>query len=365
VGGRAELKGGLCRSPGFLLCSHSLPPSYSPPMPFLTEVHFQNYRSFLDAKCRLSPVTAVIGANNAGKSNFLRGLGLCVASSGLPGVAADGSRNCHRSRSLIEDKTEILLSSPHGQMQIDYLHGDTVGSFGTNGGVGLSTCGLYRLNADQIGAAESDTERPIVHTSGEGVTRVLQWLSLKKKRSFLALEEEFQKFVPEIEELTFERADQGKWFLQVKERGIEALASLSEMSEGTRTILALLTILYQPNRPDLILLEDIEHAIHPRGLKPLVEKMRRISKEHGVQIIFTTQSPYVLDAFQEPEHWDAVVIVEKKDGVSTLTNARERLVALGYEREMDKVPLGDLWYSGLLGGVAGPNELWDEKEPKS
>lgn len=43
-------------------------------MPFLTEVHFQNYRSFLDAKCRLSPVTLVIGANNAGKSNFLRGI---------------------------------------------------------------------------------------------------------------------------------------------------------------------------------------------------------------------------------------------------------------------------------------------------
>ena len=43
-------------------------------MPALTEVHFQNYRSFLDAKCRLSPVTVVIGANNAGKSNFLRGI---------------------------------------------------------------------------------------------------------------------------------------------------------------------------------------------------------------------------------------------------------------------------------------------------
>ena len=43
-------------------------------MPFLTKVHFQNYRSFLDAKCRLRPVTLVIGANNAGNSNFLRNL---------------------------------------------------------------------------------------------------------------------------------------------------------------------------------------------------------------------------------------------------------------------------------------------------
>jgi predicted ATPase len=126
-------------------------------------------------------------------------------------------------------------------------------------------------------------------------------------------------------------------------------------------VLALLAIIHQPNPPELILLEDIEHAIHPRGLKPLVETMRRISDEHKVQFIFTTQSPYVLDAFQDPKYWDDVVIVEKKDGVSTLTNAKERLVALGYEKEMEKMPLGDLWYSGLLGGIANPPPMWDKK----
>ncbi len=250
-------------------------------------------------------------------------------------------------------------------MRIEYLHGEMIGSYGVTGGVGFANYGLYKLNADLIGVAESDTERPMVHSTGEGVTRVLQWLSLKKKKAFQLIEEEFQKFVPEIEELTFERADQGKWYLQVKERGIESQASLCEMSEGTRTILALLTIIHQPHRPELILLEDIEHAIHPRGLAPLIETIRRISAEHGVQFIMTTQSPYVLDCFQKHEFWDDVVIVEKRDGVSTLTNAKDRLVALGYEREMDKVPLGDLWFSGLLGGVAGPNEMWDElPEPK-
>lgn len=93
-----------------------------------------------------------------------------------------------------------------------------------------------------------------------------------------------------------------------------------------------MTVLHQPNRPELILLEDIEHAIHPRGLAPLVETMRAISREHGVQFIFTAQSPYVPDCFQAKEHWADVVIVEKKDGVSRLTTAAERLVALGYER---------------------------------
>lgn len=330
-------------------------------MPFLTEVHFQNYRSFLDAKCRLSRVTLAIGANNAGKSNFLRGIGLGIASSAvLPGLAGEGNRSCHRSRSLSEDVTEIKLNGTGGNLRIEYLHGEVVGSYGVSGGVGLPNCALYKLNADLIGIAESDTERPMVHSNGEGVTRVLQWLSLKKKKAFQLIEEEFQKFVPEIEELTFERADQGKWYLQVKERGIESQASLSEMSEGTRTILALLTIIHQPNRPELILLEDIEHAIHPRGLAPLIETIRRISAEHGVQFIMTTQSPYVLDCFQKKEFWADVVIVEKKDGVSRVANMDERLGRLGYEQEMDKMPLGDLWYSGLMGGVANPPPIWDK-----
>ncbi|MES2706580.1 MAG: AAA family ATPase [Verrucomicrobiota bacterium] len=198
------------------------------------------------------------------------------------------------------------------------------------------------------------------------MTRVLQLLSLKYRKTFRKLEEEFQQHLQEVEELTFERAEQGKWFIQVIEKGFKDPVSLSELSEGSRTILALLTILYQPNRPELILIEDIEHAIHPRGLKPMLETIRRISREHGVQIIMTTQSPYVLDCFQQKEFWADVVIVEKTAGVSRLTNADERLVALGYDEEkMETVSLGDLWFSGLLGGVAGPNELWDEPSSES
>lgn len=220
---------------------------------------------------------------------------------------------------------------------------------------------IYSLDAAAIGGTEKDSERPFVHSNGEGMTRVLQLLSLKQRKNFQKLEEEFQTYLPEVEELTFERAEQGKWFIQVAEKGFKDPVSLSELSEGSRTILALLTILYQPNRPELILFEDIEHAIHPRGLRPMLETIRRISKEHGVQVIMTTQSPYVLDCFQDKEFWADVVIVEKTDGVSRLTNANERLVALGYDEEkMETVSLGDLWYSGLLGGVAGPNELWDE-----
>ena len=173
--------------------------------------------------------------------------------------------------------------------------------------------------------------------------------------------EEFRKFLPEVEQLVIEHNTVGKLHAVVKEAGIEATEKLCNISPGARTVLALLAIIHQPNRPELILLEDIEHAIHPRGLAPLIETMRRISKEHGVQFIMTTQSPYVLDCFRAKEHWGDVVIVEKKNGVSRLANMDDRLKRLHYEEEMDQVRLSELWYSGLMGGVADPPPAWDDE----
>lgn len=38
----------------------------------LTQIHITNCFSFVDAKAALSPFTLLIGANGAGKSNFLK-----------------------------------------------------------------------------------------------------------------------------------------------------------------------------------------------------------------------------------------------------------------------------------------------------
>jgi predicted ATPase len=345
-------------------------------MPFLTEVHFQNYRSFLDAKCRLSPVTVVIGANNAGKSNFLRGVAVVAKGTESLNEVAGIEQTNVQCRGGEQEQKPTQLTLKRGEDEADMLcniHDDEFYP-GLDGGWlkrdGLVVrCESYNLSGQSILTSEQRRTDSSIGSTGDGMISVLRMLQEEMPGRFDEIIRELKGYVPEVEGLEVRESSNAKmerlWELYAKESGYRYAVPMRELSPGTRVILGLLTIIYQPSPPELILLEDIERDIHPRGLKPLVETMRKISKEHGVQIIFTTQSPYVLDSFQDPEHWDSVVIVEKRDGVSTLTNAKERLIALGYEREMDKVPLGDLWYSGLLGGVAGPNELWDEKEPKS
>ena len=344
-------------------------------MPFLTEVHFQNYRSFLNAECRLSPVTVVIGANNAGKSNFLRGVGLAgISSERFGGISSvekpdvqhfsDGMQK-HPSQITIKQGAKQLSLKADSRHEFGLISDDRCWSLGRSDEFEPIRVGFYSLDPRTLGQPEDHGVAAEVKPSGQGLTTVLRLLADSAPEKFKELTAQFAEFVPEIEELRITKRGNKEfeilWHLSASQSGFFGSVPISELSPGTRIILALLTIIHQPNRPELILLEDIEHAIHPRGIAPLIETMRRISAEHGVQFIFTSQHPYVLDCFRAKEHWGDVVIVEKKNGVSRLANMDDRLKRLHYEEEMDQVRLSELWYSGLMGGVADPPPAWDDE----
>ena len=74
-------------------------------------------------------------------------------------------------------------------------------------------------------------------------------------------------------------------------------------------------------------------------------------EEHGesreaVQVIATTHSPYMLDLFRD--HPEQVVIAQKVEDNVRFERLTERP---DFERILQDTPLGDAWYSGILGGV--------------
>jgi predicted ATPase len=134
--------------------------------------------------------------------------------------------------------------------------------------------------------------------------------------------------------------------LQVREAGIPTPVPVRELSEGTRLVLTLLTIIHQERKPSIICVEDIDRGIHPALFGKIVEVCRALVRMPGApQIIATTHNPYVVDQFIDDE--DSVVIVEKVNADTTFTTLRERL------KDLDKSAdtLGGIWYSGLVGGV--------------
>jgi predicted ATPase len=128
----------------------------------------------------------------------------------------------------------------------------------------------------------------------------------------------------------------------------------SQASEGTLLALALLTIVHQPTPPVLIGLEEPDRGLHPRLLRELRDALYRLSfptdfgiKRAPVQVVITTHSPFFLDLFKE--HPEQVIIAEKAaDGTSTFKNLSDdpQLRDL-----IGDAPLGEVWYSGILGGV--------------
>jgi predicted ATPase len=60
--------------------------------------------------------------------------------------------------------------------------------------------------------------------------------------------------------------------------------------------LGLLTVLMNPNQPNLVLLDDVEQGLHPKAQRDLIAVFKEILQDNpNLRIIFSTHSPYIVD----------------------------------------------------------------------
>ena len=306
----------------------------------LTHVHIKNFRSFVDAEAALSPLTLVLGANGSGKSNFLKFFEMITAERDLMWVK-------HLKREDKEIYGEVTHALEGPILRIGYH----LGHFHQQRPSGmLKPLSIYKPDPDVIAAAEKPTLNPTVKGNGAGTCQVLDSLKTGDREDlFDKIEEAFQTYVPEVEKLSLKTVGDAKQ-IQVRERGLPGPLPATELSEGTRLILCLLTILHQESWPRVILLEDIDRGLHPRLFEYMAPLMRRIAVDHDINIIATTHNPYLVNYFRD--HKEAVVLVEKQEGESKLIPLKERIRELNDgNQDVDEVPLGELWFSGLVGGT--------------
>lgn len=101
-------------------------------------------------------------------------------------------------------------------------------------------------------------------------------------------------------------------------------------------------------------MEELDRGVHPRLLRGVRDLLYRLAypADYGqsrppVQVIATTHSPHLLDLFRD--HPEEVVIAEKSGCVARFSRLSERADIA--ELLAEQGSLGDLWYSGILGGV--------------
>lgn len=114
------------------------------------------------------------------------------------------------------------------------------------------------------------------------------------------------------------------------------------LSDGTLRFICLATLLLQPHTlmPSTILIDEPELGLHPYAISVLADMLKRASE--NTQLIVSTQSVELLDCL-EPED---IVVVDRKDNASTFA----RLDADALQSWLEDYSLGDLWKRNILGG---------------
>ncbi len=133
--------------------------------------------------------------------------------------------------------------------------------------------------------------------------------------------------------------------IEVEEQGLRGTTPLAAASFGTIRALALLAMLHDPDPPKLTCVEEVDHGLHPYALDRIVERLREASAR--TQILAATHSPALVNRL-EP---DELIVCERDPATGS---SHIPAIAPGQVQKMyreDELPLGELWFSGALGGV--------------
>lgn len=206
------------------------------------------------------------------------------------------------------------FSGPHEQQQVlfDEASSQQLGA-------------VIRLRLDASALAEphySEEPRPRIEYEGTGLASVLQYLQGARDETIEKIEGDLRAVVPGARRVRslparIPKSEKIRISVNGKETTTEQVREVTgarfevewegagwipstHLSEGTLLTLGLLTMLNW-NPPRLVLLDDIDKALHPVAQRAMVEFLRQVLDRHSqLQVIATAHSPFVLDAL-EPE----------------------------------------------------------------
>ncbi len=136
------------------------------------------------------------------------------------------------------------------------------------------------------------------------------------------------------------RLNPDKIRLEWRERGSDKYFDANTLSDGTLRFICLATLLLQPELPSVILIDEPELGLHPYAITQLAGLLRSASTK--TQVIVSTQSVPLINQF-EPEN---ILVVDRIEGQTTIM----RLNSDKLDMWLDEYGLGELWEKNILGG---------------
>jgi predicted ATPase len=128
--------------------------------------------------------------------------------------------------------------------------------------------------------------------------------------------------------------------LEWHQKGSDFPFQPNHLSDGTIRFVCLATALLQPVPPATIVIDEPELGLHPYAISILAALIKSASER--TQVIISTQSPTLLDYFAPEE----IVVVNRRKGRSTF----ERLDPQTLCAWMEDYSVGELWQKNVVQG---------------
>jgi predicted ATPase len=266
----------------------------------------RNFKSLRDVRVELGQFTVFVGPNGSGKSSVLQALnGFCRILDNPKQAVNDGEINEALSRGA---KSPVELTGrvkgvcyrvrSHSQPAIEQApdFNSTKWEPVFNSNLQLPKAVLLRLTAQNLTSTSFDPSgNSTMAPDGTGLHAALASMALNEPESWQIFQRDLNEIIPTIRRLRHSKMTSGKVpALQFDTVGADSLPA-DQMSEGSLMILGLLTALYAPDRPNLILLDDLDRGLHPKAQKDLITLLRRfLERSPDLQLVATTHSPYLL-----------------------------------------------------------------------
>lgn len=239
---------------------------------------------------------------------------------------------------LEDERVEEVLASP------EVLAVNTLGQLARHPRVSalrefITGWYLSYLSADNSrGAPEAGAQERLTPT-GDNLPNVIQYLREQHHDRLDDILSRLAARVPRLQTVTADIMPDGRLLLQIKDAPFERPVMAKFASDGTLKMLAYLSVLYDPDPPRLIGIEEPENQLHPRLLNGLAEECRRASA--ATQLLVTTHSPFFVNGLRPKELW---VLYRDENGYTKAKRAFDmENVSLMVE---NGALLGDLWMEG-------------------
>ena len=347
-------------------------------------IDIKGYKSIKDLHLELKSINVLIGANGAGKSNFLSFFELLNRlynqklntyiglKGGADKILHKGSKETSRIYAKINfnpngysfeiengDDGFIFTQEDVWYYNNPYYRNDhSICGFTSEAKIKLKTYpprveytqkylnSFMKYHFHDTGSNSSFTKMShiendiyFLYEKGDNLAAFLYNIRIKQPIIYKRIIQVIKSIAPYFSDFYLEPNEEKYVRLQWQDRYSPTIYGATDLSDGTMRFVALTVLFLQPNPPAVIIIDEPELGLHPFAIDKLSGLIQAVASR-GIQTIISTQSVELVNCFT-PED---IITVDNIDGESIFERQDSNKLAVW----MDDYAVGDMWRQNIL-----------------